>query len=142
MKKIIPIIGIILLASLFSACGNSLPASLTDVKMCNDADSEGMCSTDNSSFSTSDGDIYLSAQLENVSEGMKVQASWSLLKGEPGTSPREISSFTAAAPDSGSLPFHTYLSPPGEDWSRGDYEVILTLLIENSQPVSKPFTIK
>jgi len=135
------IIVAVLAAASLQACGSST-AGLTHVKMCNDADGEGMCSFNNSTFSTSDKEIYLSADLENVSDGMKVNATWSSLREPPDGSPQVLSSFTSDISDNGSFPYHTYLSAPETGWPTGDYEVTLTLTIDNSEPVTKKFSIE
>ena len=141
MKKILIIVFALLAAAILQACEYST-AGLSDVRLCSDADSSGACSSDSSTFKTTDKEIFLSAQLNNAPSGTKITATWTYLRGELGNEPQEIDSVTAEAGDSGSLPFYSSLTTPANGWPTGDYEVTLKLSSENSEQITKPFSIK
>ncbi|MFA6002203.1 MAG: hypothetical protein WC828_08885 [Thermoleophilia bacterium] len=141
MKKIIALAGAMLVMITLQACSVST-AGISDVKICSDADSKGICSSDNSTFKTTTAEIFLSANLNNAPSGTKVTSSWRYIKGELGNDPQDIDSVTAEAKEGGSQPYTSSMTSPTAGWPKGDYEVTLTLSSDNSTPVVKKFSIQ
>lgn len=141
MKKLLMMVLVTLAAVTLGACQAS-SASLTDVRLCDNADSEGNCSSDMSKLQTDAEVIYLSAQLENAPSGTTVTATWKYLGGEEGIAPQDIDTVSSTTDESGSMPYYSSLQAGSGGWPVGEYEVVLSLGTENSQPVSKKFTIK
>lgn len=140
MKKFLVGALIIFAASFLVACEVST-ASLSDARLCSDADSDGNCNADSSTFKTTDKEIFLSAQLENAPSDTTVTATWTYLRGDLGNQ-QQIDSVNATAKDGGSMPFYSSLTAPASGWPKGDYQVTLTLSSDNSTPITKPFSIK
>lgn len=141
MKKIIALAGAILVTITLQAC-NVSTASLSDTKLCVDADNAGVCSSDSSTFETTTPEIFLSANLNNAPSGTKVTGTWRYIKGELGNDPQDIDSVTAEAKEGGSQPYTSAITSPTAGWPKGDYEVTITLSSDNSTPVVKKFSIQ
>jgi len=131
-----------MLAAITFQAYNVSTAGLSDVKLCVEADSNSICSSDSSTFETITPEIFLSSNLNNAPSGTKVTATWRYIKGELGNEPQDIDSVTAEAKEGGSQPFTSSLSSPTAGWPKGDYEVTLTLSSDNSTPVVKKFSIQ
>lgn len=141
MKKLLTAALVLLAAAVMGACAAS-SANLTDIRMCDNADSEGACISDKSTFRTDTDEIFLSAQLENAPGDTKVTATWKYLGGEEGVDPQEIDSVTVTTEEAGTLPFYSSMPAGDSGWPKGDYEVILTLGTDNSEPVSRKFSVR
>jgi len=141
LKKIIAVAAAMLAAIFLQACSVST-AGISDVKLCVDADSKGICSSDSSTFETTTPEIFLSANLNNAPSGTKVTSSWKYIKGELGNDPQDIDSVTAEAKEGGSQPYTSSMTSPTAGWPKGDYEVTITLSSDNSTPVVKKFSIQ
>jgi hypothetical protein len=140
VKKLLLIIIGLMVALTLQACNYST-ADISDVKLCTDVEGKGVCTTDSSTFKTSDTVIYLSASLDNAPEGTTITATWRYLRGEAGDE-QDIDSVSTDATDSGSAPYYTSLTGPAKGWPTGDYEVVLTLSSENFEPIHKQFSVK
>lgn len=141
MKRLLPG-AMVLLALLAMQAFSYSTASVSDIKLCSQPDSEGNCTADESVFKVDDREIFLSAQINNAPSGTKVTATWNYLRGELGNDPREIDSVVVETEESGSGPFYSSLTTPIRGWPTGDYEVTITLDAENNEPASKQFSVK
>lgn len=140
MKRILILMLAGLAAVTLTACEVST-AKLTDVRMCDKATSEGACETDMSTFKPDTKEIFLSAQLENAPSDTRVTATWIYRGGEAGER-EEIDTVSVTTTESGTMPYYSSMPISSGEWPRGDYEVMLTLETDNSEPVQKQFTVK
>lgn len=106
-------------------------AKLTDIKLCASPDSGGECEGDISSFSTKVQIIYCTAKLKNAPLGTKAAFEWKRGDKSMGKVDVETSSGVAS---SNFRP--TYVMEPGR------YSVTVKIVVDNSKPVTKEFTIE
>src|SRR5688572_19758307 len=112
------------------AC-NVSTAGLSDVKLCNEKNSSGVCDADASSFAASSQVIYCSAVLKNAPSGTKVTFEWKHEGQSIGKADVETSSGTVNS----NFTTNGAVEP-------GKYSVTVSLNTDNSKPVTKDFTIE
>lgn len=138
MKKILVLSILAAFALMLTAGCEVSTANLKDVKVCSDPDSDNQCQSDESSFDADTGEIFVSGSLENAPDDTHLEITWNYL-GENGDEKEEIDTVSLTG---GSANFHSNLKPPSDGWPGGDYEVVLDLGTDNSEPVVKKFTVK
>jgi hypothetical protein len=112
------------------AC-NVSTAGLSDVKLCTEKNSSGVCDADASSFAASSQVIYCSAVLKNAPSGTKVTFEWKHEGQSIGKADVETSSGTVSS----NFTTNGAVEP-------GKYSVTISLNTDNSKPVTKDFTIE
>ncbi len=132
MSKLIP--SIIAAAFLLTAC-NISTANLTDVMSCTNAP-DILCEEDISIFATDTPEIYVTAILNNAPEGTLTTFSWRYI-----TDDFHIDSITLESLET-TTTLQSSLNMPDEGWPVGEYEVVLSINTDNSEPVHKKFSVK
>lgn len=140
MKRILILMLAGLAAMTLTACEVST-AKLTDVKICDNASSDGACSQDMTTFAPNTQEIFLSAQLENAPSDTRVTATWRYLRGEAGEA-QVIDEVSVTTEEGGTMPYYSSMPVSSGEWPEGDYEIVLDLGTDNSEPIQKQFTVK
>lgn len=136
MKKVFVFIVAGLAGALFmQACAVS-SASISDVRTCEELDGDS-CATDQPVISADTPVIYLSGKLNDAPSDTNLVITWRYL-----TEEQDIDSVTLTTEESGSGPFSSSLQMPANGWPSGDYEVVLDLGTDNSEPVHQQFSIE
>jgi len=137
MKKLkLFIILFCLLPFLLGNC-NISTANISDVKMC-DQMTDGQCSQDKVSFTTTTPAFYVSCNLNNAPSETEVTFSW-YYNGDTKILVDEVT--INSGDNGGSLGLHANLSIPDNGWPPGDYEVIIKIHTDNSKPTVKSFSV-
>ncbi len=134
MSLFVIVTALLLGAVSMQACEVST-ASIGDVRICDNLQGDE-CPEDKQVISTDASYIYLSAQLKDAPEG--TQVTYTLRDLDTGD---EVSN-TWTADEGGSGPFNLTWSRPEDGWVAGEYELVLDLGTDNSEPVSKRFEIR
>lgn len=124
---------VMLFAAIFifvPAC-NVSTANLSDVKLCTEKNSSGVCDSDASTFPADVQVVYCSAILKNAPADTKVTFEWkhegqSLGKADVETSSGSVSSNFS----------------PNAELEPGKYSVTVKINTDNATPVTKEFTIE
>ncbi|MHB8967530.1 MAG: hypothetical protein ACYC57_04635 [Thermoleophilia bacterium] len=141
MKRLL-VLSIIAVFALVMATGCEVStANLQNVKVCSDPDSDNQCESDDGTFDADTEEIFVSGDLENAPDGTELTITWTYLGAEEGDDPEEIDSIKLTTKD-GENTFHSNLAAPSGGWPGGDYEIVLDLGTDNSEPVTKSFTIE
>lgn len=106
-------------------------ANLSDVKLCTEKNSSGVCDSDMSSFSADATVIYCSASLNNAPSGTKVTFEWKQGDQSLGKADVETSSGTVSS----NFTTNDAVEP-------GTYSVTVKINTDNAKPVTKEFTIE
>ncbi|RJQ44529.1 MAG: hypothetical protein C4534_06340 [Gaiellales bacterium] len=138
MKKILVLSLLAVFALALTAGCEVSTANLQDVKVCDDPNDENQCESDKSTFDADTEEIFVSGSLENAPDDTKLDITWNYL-GEEGDEKEEIDTVSLTG---GSATFHSNLAAPSGGWLAGEYEIVLDLGTDNSEPVIKNFTIK
>ncbi len=112
------------------AC-NVSTANLSDVKLCTQKNSSGVCDADASTFHATDAVIYCSANLKNAPSGTKVTFEWKHGSESMGKADVETSSGTVSS----NFTTNSAVEP-------GKYSVTVKINTDNATPVTKEFTIE
>lgn len=134
MKKVIIMVLVIVGALSMQACSVST-ASISDVKTCQELSGD-TCGEDQPEISADAPAIYLSGRLNDAPKDTELVITWRYLTDE-----QDIDSVTLTTEEAGSGPFSSSLKMPDNGWPSGEYEVVLDLGIDNSEPVHKEFNI-
>ncbi len=139
MKKITRLISVFFLLLFLSACEfNVSTARITDVKMCTRI-SNNQCASDNPTFTRSTPEIYISCHLKNAPENTKVRFDWNYY-GQKKFTIRSVE--LNSGNRTGTLNLQSSLSRPNNGWPVGEYEVVITLVGLDKDPVVKKFTVQ
>ena len=137
MKKMIPILAFLSAIIVFSSC-NFSTANISDVKMCTSI-ADNQCSADKPVFSTNTAEIFVSCHLNNAPNDTDVEFAWFYLG-------QERIPIDAVVLNSGeiigNLKLNSSLSRPNNGWPEGDYEIVITILGTEKEPVIKSFWVK
>ena len=117
-------------ANIFTVCSVST-ANLSDVRLCANVNSSSECDGDKSSFAADAPVIYCSAQVKNAPSNTKVNFSWKFESESLGSADVETSS---------GVVYSTYKS--GGTLKPGKYSVTVKINTDNSEPVTKNFTVE
>lgn len=117
-------------ANIFTICSVST-ASLSDVQLCANVNSSSECDGNKNSFSEDVPVIYCSAKLKNAPKDTKVSFKWKFENEDLGTADVETSS---------AVVYSTYKSPG--TLKPGKYSVTVKINTDNSDPVTKNFTVE
>ncbi len=123
----IAVLGIFCFSSIFPSCST---ANLSDVKVCTSINGSD-CSSSESSFPSETPVIYCSAKLNNAPDDTKVTFEWKH-NGE---------SFGKADVAGGSGFVNSSYRPPSV-FPPGKYTVTVKINVDNSEPVTKEFTVE
>lgn len=139
MKKTLLSISVTAMILFLSACSfNFSSARITDVKMCTHV-SNNQCASDNPTFTRNTPEIYVSCHLKNAPENTKVRFDWNYY----GQKKFTIRSLTLNSGNkTGTLNLQASLSRPNNGWPVGEYEVVITLVGLDKEPVVKKFTVQ
>lgn len=139
MKKffkyfILIILAIVVLSFFFDL--NS--AHIEDVKICNSL-SGNECVSDIPEFDINTSQIVVSCKLENPPMDTDVEFAWFYLS----NGRTEIDRVKVSNKDEiGNLNLHSSLNRPNSGWPLGDYEVVITILDTEKEPIIKSFWVK
>lgn len=112
-------------------------ANITDVKMCDEA-KDSQCPEDTPTFTPETEEIIITSKLNNAPEGTKVSFQWRY-KEDGGV---DIDKVELESKDVATNTLQSSLSKPDAGWPAGDYEVIISLDTDNSEPIHKEFSVK
>lgn len=132
MSKIIP--AMIAIAFMLTAC-NISTANLTNVMSCESA-TDILCEEDITTFATDTPEIYVTAVLNNAPEGTLTTFSWRYV-----TDDFHIDSITLESIET-TTTLQSSLNMPEEGWPVGEYEVVLSINTDNSEPIHKKFFVE
>ena len=97
------------------------------------------CYNDNTNFSPSTPEIFISCLLKRAPAKTEVVFSWFYF----GQTKVKITSITVnSGSKTGTLNLQSSLLKPNNDWPVGEYEVTITIANSNNEPVVKKFTIQ
>lgn len=137
MKKIIPVFGLLLAVFVFNSC-NFSTANVDEVKMCTSI-TDNQCVSDKPVFDVNTPEIYVSCHLNNAPENTEVEFAWFYL----GDDRIAIDALKINSGDQiGTLNLQSSLSKPNNGWPVGDYEIVITILGTDKEPIIKSFWIK
>lgn len=138
MKKLLALAILAVLALTLAVGCEVSTANLQDVQVCSDPNSDNMCESDESSFDANTEEIFVTGNLENAPDDTDLEITWTYL-GEEGDDPEEIDSVSLSG---SSATFYSNLEAPSSGWPAGEYEIVLDLGTDNSDPVTKTFTVE
>ncbi len=124
-------IAVFVAANIFTVCSVST-ASLSDVRLCAGVNSSSECDADKSTFPEDVSVIYCSAKVKNAPSNTKVTFTWKYESESLGSADVETSS---------GIVYSTYKSP-GRTLKPGKYSVTAKINTDNSDPVTKNFTVE
>ena len=113
-------------------------AHIEDVKVCTSLNGSE-CDGDQSVFNINTSQIVVSCKLENPPMDTDVEFAWFYLSDVR----TEIDRVKVSNGDKiGNLDLHSSLNKPNNGWPLGDYEVVITILDTEKEPVVKSFRLK
>lgn len=113
-------------------------AHIDAVKMC-DRLNDNRCTADNPTFSSNTPYVFISCQLKNAPKNTDVLFEWFYY----GQKKMRITSNKVSSGDKiGTLNLQSDLSMPNNGWPVGEYEVVVTILGTDKEPVVKKFTVQ
>jgi len=137
MKKKFQSLAVISMFLFFAACSVTT-ANIDNVKMCTSI-SDNQCPSDNPVFNTYTAEIFLSCQLNNAPENTEVEFAWYYL----GQSKIAIDAVKLnSGSNIGTLNLQSSLSKPFNGWPVGDYEVVLSIVGFDKDPIVKKFSVQ
>lgn len=141
LSRIIQLSTISLASSLtLVACNFSIStATLDNVQVCSEVQSNGQCDSDSAPFAKDAAELVATADLKYAPEGTLVTIDWNYLGGEAGQA-TAIDSVSLETEENMDL-VTSSLTTPQSGWPSGDYEVVFSLDTDNSQPISKQFSV-
>jgi len=139
MKKIITnFVAIAFLMFITSCEFNFSTANIDDVKMCTSIN-DNQCGSDNPNFTPSTPEIFISCHLKNAPENTEVEFAWFFY----GQEKIAIDVVKLNSGDQiGTLNLQSSFSRPNNGWPVGEYEVIITILGTEKEPVVKKFWVQ
>ena len=137
MKKISASLFISFLLMLIASCSFTT-ANIDDVKMCTSI-VNNQCDADNPIFSTATPEIFISCSLKNAPENTDVEFAWYYYDVQKVKIDAVVLN---SGLNTGTLSFQSSLPKPDNDWPIGDYEVIMTILGYDKEPIVKKFSVK
>lgn len=136
MKKIISFFAFFSFLLLLSCNFNS--ANINDVKVCTSV-TNNQCSVDKPFFEPNTPRIFASCHLNNAPADTQVEFAWFYL----GQERIPIDAVTLNSGDNiGTVNMQSSLSRPNNGWPLGDYEVVITILGTDKEPVVKAFWVE
>ena len=137
MKKNIIIFVFFGAIAIFNSC-NFSTANISDVKMCTSI-TDNQCSTDKPVFNTNTPEIFVSCHLNNAPNDTEVEFAWFYLEQDR----IPIDAVVLNSGDNiGTLNLNSSLSRPNNGWPTGDYEIIITILDTEKEPMVKQFWVQ
>jgi hypothetical protein len=130
LKAFVMLVVIGAVCYMLPAC-NVSTANLSDVKLCTEKNSSGVCDSDASTFPASTPVIYCSANLKNAPSGTKVTFEWKHSGQSMGKADVETSSGTVSS----NFTTNGAVEP-------GSYSVTVKINTDNATPITKEFTIE
>lgn len=134
MMKYVAVSALLLGTLLMQACAIST-ANISDVRICESLEGDE-CAEDMQRISASTEVIYLSAQLHDAVEGTEI--TYTVRQVSSG----EEASDSWTTDKGGSGPFSLSWNRPADGWVTGEYEMVLSLGTDNSDPIIKTFEIR
>jgi hypothetical protein len=137
MKKVISLFASLSLVLFITACSLTT-ANIDDVKVCTSI-TDNQCLADNSLFTTNTPEIYISCHLNNAPENTEVEFAWFYL----GQEKMAIDAVKLSSGSNiGTLNLQSSLSKPTNGWPQGDYEVVLSIVGFDIDPIVKKFSVQ
>jgi len=139
MKKIISSLFVVAFLLFLAACDfNVSTAHIADVKMCTRIQ-DNQCAADQPNFSKGTPEIFISCHLKNAPENTKVKFAWYYY----GQKKIAIDAVTLSSGNRvGNLNLQSSLSRPNNGWPVGEYEVVISIVGMDKEPVVKKFTVQ
>ena len=139
MKKIITSFIAIAFLMFISSCDfNFSTANIDDVKMCTSIN-DNQCASDNPNFSPGTPEIFISCHLNNPPNNTEVEFAWFYY----GQEKIAIDAVKLNSGDQiGTLNLQSSFSRPNNGWPVGEYEVVITILGTEKEPVVKKFSVQ
>lgn len=141
MKKryffLLAIIGIIIFLVYTGGCEFST-ASISDVKICKSIN-QNQCNSDNPIITGNPSEIFVSCKLKYAPEATDINFKWFYF----GQTKFEIGDVTLNSGSDGSaLDMQTSFSRPNNGWPKGNYEVVIQIMVDGKDAVVKQFQIQ
>ena len=114
-------------------------ATLENIKMCVEKPENQTCASDTAQFNTTTPKIFATADLKYAPEGTKVKIDWKYLGGDT-VKATDIASVDLVTKSDTNIVFSNLNAPPN-GFPEGNYEVVISLGIDNSKPISKQFSV-
>ncbi len=142
MKKVFVITALVLTAVVsmslaVTACEVST-ASLSNVKVCDKLEND-TCPSDMATMATTTSAFYVTGDVNNAPTGTKIKIDWKYLGGE--IAAQDIDSVTLTTEENTNV-LESSLDKPDSGWPKGDYEIVLKIQTDNTDPISKKFSVK
>jgi len=139
MNKYYTILVVFYFATFLAGCNTNISSTTIDnVKMCSSIAGQ-QCQSDNPNFSPSTNEVYISCALKNSVKNTSVDFSW-YYNGKH----RMLITSTQVNPGTQSSTYfiHSSLTRPGNGWPIGEYEVKISIIGSNKEPLIKKFTVQ
>jgi len=138
-KNIIIFIAIVVIGFVIYNGGcNFSTANINDVKMCTSVN-DNQCASDNSVFSQGTAEIFVSCHLNNAPNDTDVEFAWFYY----GQEKVAIDAVKLNSGDNiGTINLQSSLSRPNNGWPIGEYEIVITILETEKDPIIKKFSVK
>lgn len=121
----------------FQSCEfNVSTANISDVQICTEI-SDDACTDNNKTFPLNANEIYTTAKLNNAPEGTKLTISWQYDNSGQWFEIDKVNLVYTNGKDK----ISSSLSSPTNGWPKGKYRVVYTLESDNSEPITKEFSI-
>ncbi len=137
MKLRFILIATIGLAYTLSSC-NFSSAKIKDAKMCTSL-SANLCNDDNPVFESTTAEIFVSCQLKNAPENTDIEFAW-FYYGQQKISIEALSLNSGS--NTGTLNLQSSINRPNNGWPLGDYEVVISILDTDKDPIIKKFSVE
>lgn len=139
MKKNLSILSVIAFIMFVSSCSfNVTTANIDNVKMCTSINNN-QCSSDNPNFKSNTREIFISCNLNNAPNNTEVEFAWFYY----GQKKISIDAVKLNSGDKiGTINLQSSLSRPNNGWPLGEYEVVITILGTEKEPVVKKFSVQ
>jgi len=116
-------------------------ANLQNVYMCPKME-DSQCLSDQTEFAKDTPELFVTALLQNALEGTTVNYSWYYLGANGDEEPYEIDTVEWVRKDNDAQEVYGSLSIPEKGWPVGKYKVVLKVVADNVEPITKEFLIK
>jgi len=139
MKKNVASVVSVLFLIVFAGCDfNFSTANIDNVKMCSSI-FDNQCGNDNPNFNPNTSNIFISCNLNNAPENTFVEFAW-FYHGQQKVAIDKVQ--LNSGDRIGTINLQSSLSRPNNGWPVGEYEVVITIVDTEKDPIVKKFTVQ
>ena len=139
MKKLFKYLFLIIIGIIIQSCSFDLnSAHIEDVRMCISLESN-QCTSDKPVFKTNTAQIFISCKLKNPPNDTQVEFAWFYIS-EGRTKIDAV--VVNSGEEIGTIDLNSSLNQPNNGWPMGDYEVVISILDTEKEPIVKSFWIQ